>query len=50
MKLPASKTVKAFNNGLKGNDSVTISGGNIDITAEADGIKVENTEEPHKDM
>lgn len=41
-------TVKAFNHALKGNDSVTISGGNIDITSEADGIKVDNTEEAHK--
>lgn len=41
-------TVKAFKNALKGNDSVTISGGNIDLTAETDGIKVDNIEEAHK--
>lgn len=41
-------TVKAFKNALKGNDSVTISGGDIDLTAETDGIKVDNTEEAHK--
>jgi len=37
-------TVKAYNNGIKGNDSVTIESGNITIeTEKGNGIKTENT-------
>ncbi len=41
-------TVKAVNHALKGNDSITVNGGTLTLTAGADGMQADNTSDTTK--